>query len=101
VQYVYDAAEGNAVLKEQKRNTNLGVGFGWLALSVGTTMIRSQSSAAAVLGSIVWLLGAGLFIWGCTQYAQGKGHSGYWGAFGLLWILGLVVLVFLPDRNKE
>jgi len=63
-------------------------------------MIHSQSSAAAVLGVVVSLAGAELFLWGCTQYAKGKGHSAYWGAFGLLWILGLLVLVFLPDRNK-
>lgn len=44
--------------------------------------------------------GAISFIWGCAQYAKGKGYSTYWGALGLLWILGLLVLIFLPDKNK-
>ena len=41
----------------------------------------------------MWLVGLG-------YYAQAKGHSQWWGLVGFLSILGLAVLVFLPDRLK-
>jgi drug/metabolite transporter (DMT)-like permease len=88
------------MLKEFKRRTNIGVGFGWIIMLIGSVQARSQSSAASVLGLCLLLVGAVLFVWGCVQYAKGKGQSGYWGALGLLWLLGLVALFFLPDRHK-
>jgi drug/metabolite transporter (DMT)-like permease len=88
------------MLKEFKRRTNTGVGFGWIIMLIGSVQARSQSSGASVLGLCLLLVGAVLFVWGCVQYAKGKGQSGYWGALGLLWLLGLVALFFLPDRNK-
>jgi hypothetical protein len=54
-----------------------------------------------MVGYVVLLTGVGLFLWGCAQYAQGKGYSPYWGALGLLYLLGLLVLVFMPDRHKD
>jgi len=87
------------MLKEYKRRTNIGVGIGWLIMLIGSAQARSHPSAP-FFGLCVLLIGAALFIWGCVQYSKGKGHSGYWGALGLFWLLGLVVLVFLPDRHK-
>jgi hypothetical protein len=88
------------MLTEYKRGTNIGVGFGWLLMLIGSSQVRSHPSATGA-GLALLLVGAGLFIWGCAQYAKGKGHSGYWGALGLLWLFGLVVLFFLPDRHKS
>lgn len=86
------------MLQEYKSKTNLGVGFGWVVMIVGNLLIRN--SPLPWPGIVVFTLGFAAFIWGCVQYAKGKGHSGYWGAFGLLWIVGLLVLLFLPDRHK-
>jgi hypothetical protein len=47
------------------------------------------------------LIGVVLFLWGCGQYARGKGYSVYWGALGLLYIIGLLVLVLMPDKHKD
>ena len=44
--------------------------------------------------------GAGLFIWGCVNYAAGKGHSKWLAALGLFSCLGLLILVLLPDKRK-
>jgi hypothetical protein len=88
------------LLKEYKRNTNIGVGIGWVALTLGNYAIRSGSFGGPIVGYILFLLGVPLFLWGCGQYARGKGYSPYWGALGLLYILGLLVLVFMPDRHK-
>ena len=86
------------MLPEYKSNTNLGVGVGWVVMIVGNLLVRN--SPLPWLGIVVLALGFAAFIWGCVQYAKGKGHSGYWGALGVLWLLGLLVLLFLPDRHK-
>lgn len=85
------------MLAEYKRKTNIGVGLGILAELLGRTMAESGMHG---LGLLVLLAGACLFIWGCAQYARAKGHSGWFGAFGLLSLIGLLVLFFLPDRHK-
>ena len=36
------------------------------------------------------------FVWGCGNYAQGKGYSSSLGAFGVLGVLGLIILLILP-----
>ena len=34
------------------------------------------------------------------NYAAGKGHSKLLGLLGLLSCIGLLILIFLPDRHK-
>lgn len=85
------------MLAEYKRNTNIGIGVGFLLQLAARTMPPESGGLAAFLS----VLGFVLFIWGCCSYAKGKGHSGWWGLLGLLWILGLIILFFLPDRHKE
>ena len=56
---------------------------------------------------ITALFGLALFL-GCTvslliglaYYAKAKGHSPWWGLFGLLSCIGILVLALLPDRLK-
>jgi hypothetical protein len=88
------------MLKEYKRNTNIGVGVGWVVMLLGSMLARS-SGGATLLSTSVLILGAVLFIWGCGQYAKGKGHSVYLGALGLLWLLGLVILALMEDKHKD
>lgn len=57
--------------------------------------------AAVVLGLIAFILAHGgifLFTIGCVYYAKSKGRSGAYGLLGLLWLLGGLILLFLPDR---
>ena len=87
------------MLREYKRNTNIGVGIGWL-LSVFANVMHKQNYPP-IMVLPVFVAAAALFLWGCSQYAKGKGYSGWWGALGLLYLIGLVVLVFMRDRHKE
>jgi hypothetical protein len=86
------------MLKQYKRTTNIGVGIGFVLLTLGRYL--SMSGTSELLTLPVGLSGLVLFLWGCGQYARAKGYSQWWGALGILYILGLIILFFFPDRHK-
>ena len=89
------------MLAEYKTRTNVGIGVGFLMQVAGNVIGGiSSSSALAMLGLLISLAGFGLFIWGCISYAQGKGYHGAWGLLGVISLLGLIILVFFPDKHK-
>jgi hypothetical protein len=88
------------VLQEYKRKTNIGVGVGIVLQIAGRLLDDTYFNGGDLVGLLVIVVGICIFIWGCAQYARGKGHSPYWGAFGLLSVIGLIVLVVLPDKHK-
>ena len=47
------------------------------------------------------LTGHILIIVGFCYYAVAKGHSALLGAFGMLSLLGFLVLALLPDRSRD
>jgi hypothetical protein len=98
---VYNILRECNLLKEYKRNTNIGVGLGWVVIALANFPLRTGSFGGPIVGYLLYATGVVLFLWGCSQYARGKGYSPYWGALGLLYILGLLVLVFMPDRHKD
>ena len=63
-----------AMLPEKKTKTNIGVGIG-IILQIAGRALAATSDAGAILGLIVVLVGAAFFVWGCMNYAEGKGHS--------------------------
>ena len=84
------------MLAKFKRNTNIGVGIGVVLQLTGRVL---SESGMEFTGEVVTLAGTVAFIWGCAQYAMGKGYSPWFGALGLLSIFGLVALVLFPDKN--
>ena len=88
------------MLAEYKTQTNIGLGVGLLFQFIGNVLIGSGSGTLPTLGLLLLLTGWGIFIWGTVSYAQGKGHHGAWGILGFLSLLGLIILVLLPDRYK-
>ena len=87
------------MLPEKKTKTNIGVGLGIILQLVGR-MLAAQNESLAFVGLALTLVGLVFFVWGCMNYAEGKGHSKWLGLLGLLSCIGLIVLIFLPDRNK-
>jgi hypothetical protein len=87
------------MLQQYKKQTNIGVGLGILA-SILSKVVVMQAPSQFLLALALAIGSVGLSVWGCVGYAKGKGHSGYWGALGLLWILGFVILALFPDRHK-
>ena len=89
------------MLSGSKTQTNLGVGcgFGLMAIASWYLQVAEGNWVLTAVGVVVGLCGDGLFIWGCTRYAVGKGYHWTFGFFGLLSILGLLILVMLRDKN--
>ena len=87
------------MLAEYKSKTNIGIAIG-LILEIVGNVIRMQMPNLALVGAIIALVGAVFFIWGCMNYAVGKGYSQFLGLLGLFSCIGLIVLVLLPDKNK-
>lgn len=101
------AVEAKNMIREYKTKANIGVGAGLLC--IGVAMVIGVNSIAhgvmdpgsfAVM-TVVRIVGAVFFIWGCCMYAKGKGYSAALGLLGLLFLIGLIVLVVLPDKTKQ
>lgn len=86
------------MIPEYKAKTNLFVGAGLLLQVLGRFGIGPE---APEIGLVLILMGAVVFIYGCSTYAQGKGHSAALGFLGLLSCVGLLILVLLPDRHRD
>jgi hypothetical protein len=88
------------MLQDKKTKTNIGVGLGILIQLLHVVLV-GEGYISPNLGLIIEIVGLVFFTWGCMNYAEGKGHSKWLGLLGLLSCIGLVILIFLPDRNKE
>jgi uncharacterized membrane protein YidH (DUF202 family) len=88
------------VLPEKRTKTNVGVGIGVL-LQLAGLFLAQTGDAAALFGLVLILASLPVFIWGCVNYAEGKGHSTWVGLVGLAGIIGLIVLILLPDEDRQ
>lgn len=82
-----------------RTNANLGMGIGF-AVQLAGLMLPGTLQVYGLAGLVAFVASLPLFIWGATNYAQGKGHSKWFGLFGLAGILGFMALMVLPDNNE-
>ena len=88
------------MLSESKTKTNIGVGIGIILQITGRVLMRNKPELSTV-GLVLAILGIIFFIWGCMNYAEGKGYSKALGLLGLLSCIGLIILIVLPDKHKN
>lgn len=88
------------MLQEKKLKTNIGVGIGFL-LSVSQLLLAKQHYLSSIQSHILAWIGIGFLVWGCMNYALGKGYSKWFGLLGILSFIGFAVLVFMPDKHKQ
>ena len=88
------------MLPENRTKTNIGVGVGTV-LQIAGFLLSQSYGIRPILGLALILVSIPPFIWGCMNYAEGKGHSKWVGLVGLAGCIGLLVLIVLPDQHKE
>lgn len=85
---------------QKRTKTNIGVGIGFVLQLAGLFLCRAGWDGA-LIGLPTILASVPLFIWGCLNYAEGKGHSKWAGLIGVAGIIGLIILMVLPDQHAE
>jgi hypothetical protein len=88
------------LLAQHKKQTNIFVGLSIVLNGLGGT-IGKNATQLGFLEFPLFIIAAISMIWGCVHYAKGKGYSPYWGALGLLAIIGVIVLALFPDKHKN
>lgn len=92
-----------------KKKANLGIGGSILAvvlMFVYITAIAHPSPNASQnngdpLVMVLMLISSGLFFWGLYNYAKSKGRTGWLALLGFLNLIGLIILVMLPNKLKK
>lgn len=84
------------MLEKEKTLTNLWVGAGFL-MQVFGLLIQDDIG----IGWVLKLGGGALVLIGCCHYAIGKGYEWPVGFIGVIPIVGLLILIFLPDGCKK
>jgi hypothetical protein len=82
------------MLAEYQKKSNYGIAIGILL------QIASIPFSENILGFLLLVAGMLLLLYGCCCYAMGKGYHGILGGLGILSLLGLIILVLLPDKHK-
>lgn len=86
------------MLAENERKANILVGIGFVGQLIADFVVPGTIPTT---GLIVMLIATGVFIWGCCEYAVGKGYERFVGALGIFSLIGLIILAVMPDRNKD
>lgn len=87
-------------IAEYKKKANIGIALAIItAVVLGFIAYRVGAPNKAL--DIIFVLPMFLFIYGLCCYAKGKGYHGAWGLLGLFTLIGLIILVCLPDRHKS
>ena len=83
----------------QRTNTNIGLGIGFV-LQLGGLFVLGTEQDRVLSGVVLILASLPLVVWGCVNYAEGKGHPKRIGLLGVAGIFGLIVLMVLPERHE-
>jgi hypothetical protein len=81
---------------EYRTRANLGVGIGLLLQLAGLYL---ADGAPGMVGWLLIVISLPALVWGCMNYAEGKGYPKLIGALGIAGMLGLIVLIVLPNQR--
>jgi len=89
------------VIPKYKQHSILGLSIG-IGLAAGGAALASNQIIPGEVGVVLFVVGVGIYIWGCAALAKAKGYS---TAIILTAVLGLlfpmVVLLALRDKNRH
>lgn len=92
------------ILVQYKKEANKWLLLGFIVWFAGNILrggLFGESEMYSLLGSVVFIIGFLMFLYGCINYTKAKGYGWIVGLLGLFNLLGLIVLVLLPDKNKN
>jgi 4-hydroxybenzoate polyprenyltransferase len=87
------------MLTEYKKRARIGMDWRIVVQLCSYVMAPFVPNVFAAV--LVVLLGSGLFVWGCSCHAKGKGQHWAWGLLGFLSVFGLLVVLGLPDKHRD
>lgn len=94
------------MLANYQRKSNIA-GIIWLAAMLALFLFIPKEQGGNIWQDgdlipqvIIIIMGVAWF-YALWAYAKAKGHSGLWAAAGVLTLLGLVILLLLPDKHKN
>lgn len=93
---------GGQMIVEYKKKANLWLIIGFIVWLVGNILkgITEEQGIQFYAGYFLFILGFGLFIYGCINYVKAKGYHWAVGLLGTLNLIGLIILAILPDKQK-
>lgn len=87
-------------MSPQHRTTaNRGVGLGFV-LQLAAGLVAQTGHIDPLVSAVLFLGSLPLMIWGCINYAAGKGYPKWLGLAGAASIVGLTLLNVLPAQNE-
>ena len=86
------------MIQRYQHGAALGIGLGMCLMWTGGRTARMGPEWVSP-GLAIGLMGWGFLIFGCVAFARAKGYSPWFGLFGLLMLLGPVILFFFADRH--
>ena len=96
--------------EEFRKRAKIGISIGFFLKYLGGIIYISTNGFAetinnltgAIFGSFIGLIGFFIFINGCASYIKLKGYRRRWGVLlGLMDLLGLIILFFLPEKPNK
>ena len=90
-------------MSTQQKNKGLVFGIPGLILQIGCSSLSPKNGTHSdwffplAAGSLIGLL---LLIVGMRHYAKSKGYGSEWGLLGFFSLLGVLILIALPDKTK-
>lgn len=87
------------MLKEYKMQSFLGIWGGILFFLIGFLITSLDKELYLVFGRLIMSASYLLFLSGCFMYSKGKGRGWFYGFFGLMGPVGLLLIYCLKDRS--
>jgi hypothetical protein len=91
-----------AMTPEQKTGLAQGLTFGLFFQFLGDFIkeVSRKPDLPYYGGAVAEIMGYVIFAWGCTHLVAGKRLPKWASLLGFLSVIGLAILVVLPDRSK-
>ncbi len=84
-------------------NISLAIGAPGIILQIAGKILfeTNQDPIPGISGAAMIIIGTAMLITGLAFYAKGKGQSAWFCLLGLLSIIGIIVLHYIPDNRPN